>query len=215
MITIIDEQGNETDLLGVLEKRNEEIKKSLEPKLEKFLEEKAQNAVLKKTDKLGYRFAKQIHLELSKYGRMSAEAVARLDYDTIDAYWLGYLALTAHFNEFFEIIDNRQLFITYMGINSRIYEQLQKSQDEDIKNLIQFIEDSFIGFGFMATESGNASASAIKQRLGAKGAGHSVISASEEMLANAVSGDTKSPAELMREIERITGGGTPKLTGGK
>lgn len=213
MITIIDEQGNETDLLGVLEKRNEEIKVALAPILDEFLEEKALNTALKKTDKLGYRFTKQIHLALSKYGQMSAEAVVKLDYDTLNAFWLAYLDLIAYYNRFFEIVDNKQTLMTYIGINSRIYSQLQKSQDEEIKNLMQLIEDSFVGMGFVATESGNASASAIKQRLGAKDVGHNVVSATDEMLAGAISGETMSPEEIMRNIQSITGGSPKKLTG--
>lgn len=215
MITIIDEHGNKTDLLGVLEKRNEEIKKSLEPILDEFLAEKVQNAALKKTDKLGYRFTKQIHLALSKYGQMSAEAVVKLDYDTLNAFWLAYLDLIAYYNRFFEIVDNKQTLMTYIGINSRIYSQLQKSQDEEIKNLMQLIEDSFVGMGFVATESGNASASAIKQRLGAKDVGHNVVSATDEMLAGAISGETMTPEEIMRNIQSITGNSTPKKLTGK
>lgn len=215
MITIIDEQGNETDLLAVLEKRNEEIKKSLEPILDEFLKEKTLNATLKKTDKLGYRFTKQIHLALSRYGQMSAEAVTKLDYDTLNAFWLSYLSLIAYYNVFFEIVDNKQTLMTYIGINSRIYTQLQKSQNEDIRNLMQLIEDSFVGMGFVATESGNASASAIKQRLGAKDVGHNVVSATDEMFAEKIGGETMTPDEIMRNIQSITGGTPKKLTGGK
>ena len=65
------------------------------------------------------------------------------------------------------------------------------------------INDSFVGLGFTASESGNADSKATKIRLGAKDVGHSVVSASEELAAQAVTG--KTPQELEREMNRILG----------
>ncbi len=192
-----------------LEIRNKEIIEKLEPTLKEFIKEKNLSYSMKKPVKLGYRFTTQLYLALSKYGQMSPDNVAKLDYDTINDFWLKFLELTAYYNRYFEIVSNRQLFCAFMGINNRIYLNLEKSQDEDIANLMRAINDSFIGLGFTAGESGEANHIAVKARLGAKDVGHNVVSASEELVANALTGQ-KSPQELDRQLARILGEELPK-----
>jgi hypothetical protein len=196
----IDENGNVVDQL---KDRNEEIKEKLEPILSAFVVEKNEMMKMKKPVKLGFRFTKQLLNVLSSYGQMTAEKVAQLDFDTINDYWLKYLELTAYYNLFFEIVDNKQLFMMFMGINDRIYKQLMNHDDEDIRNLMCTINSSYIGLGYVASESGNADSKAVTARLGAKGVGHDVVSASEEMVAQAVA--TRTPNELAKDLERIMG----------
>ena len=142
---------------------------------------------------------------LAKLGRLSAEQVAEMDYETLNDYWLKYLELTAYYNKYFEIVDNKQLFMAFVGINSRIYSQWEKSEDEDIRNLMLEINGAFIGLGFVATESGNADSKAVKTRLEAKDFGHNMVSAVEEMAVGALSGQ-KTEIELKRELAAIIGG---------
>lgn len=174
----VDENGNVIDELAL---RNEEIKGNLAEILGEFLAEKDEMKALKKATKLGYRFSKQLYYELAKYPPMSIEDFTSLEYEDIDDYWQKYLELTAYYNRYFEIVDNKQLFERYMGINSRQYLQLEKSDDEDIRNLMNSINSAFIGLGFIAAESGNADVKGVNQRLRSSGeAGHSVVTAAEE-----------------------------------
>lgn len=175
---VVDENGNVVDELAL---RNEEIKKNLAEILGEFRGEKEAMALLKKSPKLGYRFTKQIYYVLSKYPIMSVEDFANIDYDTLNDYWQKYNELTAYYNRYFEIVDNKQLFECFMRINSRQYSQLEKSDDEDIRNLMNSINSAFIGLGFIAAESGNADVKGVNQRLRSSGeAGHSVVTAAEE-----------------------------------
>lgn len=175
---VVDENGNVIDELA---DRNEKIKESLAEVLEEFRTEQNANRALKRNEKLGYRFSKQLFLELSKYPPMSVEKFAKLDYDTLNDIWLHYLQLTAYYNRYFEIVDNKQMFQCYAQINSRQYSQLEKSDDEDIRNLMNSINSAFIGLGFIAAESGNADVKGVNQRLRSSGeAGHSVVTAAEE-----------------------------------
>jgi hypothetical protein len=175
---IVDENFNVIDELA---ERNEEIKLNLADVLEEFRAEQNTNRALKRNEKLGYRFSKQLFLELSKKPPMSVDDFVSLDYDTINDYWQKYLELTAYYNRYFEMVDNKQLFECYMGINSRQYMQLEKSDDEDIRNLMNSINSAFIGLGFIAAESGNADVKGVNQRLRSSGeAGHSVVTAAEE-----------------------------------
>lgn len=175
---IVDENFNVIDELA---ERNEEIKLNLADVLEEFRAEQNTNRALKRNEKLGYRFSKQLFLELSKKPPMSVDDFVSLDYDTINDFWQKYLELTAYYNRYFEMVDNKQLFECYMGINSRQYMQLEKSDDEDIRNLMNSINSAFIGLGFIAAESGNADVKGVNQRLRSSGeAGHSVVTAAEE-----------------------------------
>lgn len=202
---IMDENGNVIDYLEV---RNEEIKEKIKPALDMFIaENKSANKMGFK--KFGYRLALQLDNVLRSYGLMSADEVANLTYEIIEDYWNKFRDLIAHYNLYFEIVPNKQLFCAFAKINNRIYSQLEKHQDEDIRSLMLSINDSFIGLGFTASESGNADSKATKIRLGAKDVGHSVVSASEEMAAQAVSG--KSPLELEREMAQILGLDMKKL----
>ena len=197
---IVDEEGNVIDELAV---RNQEIMLRLEPTLYKFLEEKESNRALKVKEKLGYRFAKQIFLVLNGYPRMTAERFASLTYEDIEDYWQKYLALTAHYNEHFEIVDNKQMLQSFMGINNRQYTELENSEDDDIKNLMNSINSTFIGLGFVAGESGNADVKATSQRMRTKGEGYNLITASEDKLIEKA--EAKSPAQMMNWLSSIVG----------
>ena len=209
---VYDENGN---LVDELANRNDEIKEKLNDILQEFITEKETNKALKVKEKLGYRFAKQIFLVINEYPRMTAEKFVELDYEDIEDYWAKYLALTAYYNRYFEIVDNRQLLQAFMGINSRQYAELENSDDEDIKSLMNSINSTFIGLGFVAGESGNADVKATSQRMRTKGEGHSLITASEDKLLEKV--EAKTPSELERQLISVIGGAveTPKLRGRK
>jgi hypothetical protein len=206
---VIDENGNRIDELA---DRNKEIKEKLAPILNEFVDEKNANKALKVKEKLGYRFAKQIFLVLNEYPRMTPEKFSELDYEDIEDYWLKYQSLTAYYNRYFEIVDNRQLLQSFMGINSRQYAELENSDDEDIKSLMNSINSTFIGLGFVAGESGNADVKATSQRMRTKGEGHSLITASEDKLIE--KSEAKSPLELERQLASIMGS-VAKLSSGK
>lgn len=189
-----DENGKEIDFLSV---RNEEIKDKLQPILDEFLEEKSNMLTMKKPVKLGYQFTKQLYMVFASYPKMPVEDFISIDYDTLNDYWLKYLELTAFYNRYFEIVDNKQTFMAFCGINSRQYNDLENHNDEDIKNLMLMINGSFVGLGFVASESGNAGR-LTKLRLEAKNVGHSVISEKEDKLLNVE--EVLSPDDLKRKM---------------
>ena len=193
---VIDENGNP---INALELKNEEVKDELAEVLQEFLDEKEQMLAIKKVARLGYRFSKQLYSKLAKYPPMSVEAFASMDYETLNQYWVYFQDLTAYYNRYFEIVDNKQLFCAYAGLNSRQYLHLERHEDEAIRGLMSCINDAFVGLGFVAGESGDADAKAISTRLRAGGeAGHSVISAVEEKIIETSEGmsDTEFEARL-------------------
>lgn len=199
---ILDENGNPID---ELEQKNREVKAKLEPILEEFLVEKKQMLAMKKVPKLGYRFMKQIMLELSHYPPMSAEDFVSLDYETVNRYYIKFSELTAYYNRHFEIVDNKNIFQRYMCINSRQYEALENHEDEQIQGVMRMINGDYIGLAWIAGESGDANPKATTDRLKASGAaGHDVTSAVEDKMIDKM-GKSSSPLELENMLNGIFG----------
>lgn len=207
---VLDEDGNPID---ELRERNDKLIENLAYKMEELRMEK--NADTKGNKRFGFRAMMQIENELMQSPIMTAEKFIELDYDDIEYYWRSFHALMSHYNMTFEIVPTRQTFMLYLGINSRMYKQLLnggENNDEDIKDLMTFIEDRLVGKAFTASESGNADAKAVTTRLRAKDVGHDVISASEDKLLDKV--DAKTPLELERQFAAIVGS-MAKLPSGK
>lgn len=208
---VYDENNNPIDELA---DRNSEIISNLHSRIEELKAEKS--ADTKGNKRFGFRAMMQIENELMQYPIMTAEIFVELDYDDIEYYWRSFHALMSYYNMIFEIVPTRQTFMLYLGINSRMYKHLLnggENADEDIKDLMTFIEDRLIGKAFTAGESGNADVKAVSSRLRAKEVGHDVISASEEKLIQVEA--ARSADEMNKEylrIMRMTE--TPKLPKG-
>lgn len=198
----VDENGNEIDYLAV---RNDEIKDKLSGALAILLEEREQDK--KGFKKFGYRMSVQLDCCLRSYGLMSADEFANIDYDTIEDNWNKFRDLIAYYNLYFDLIANKQLFCAFLRINNRMFSSLERHNNEEIRELMISINDSFIGLGFSASESGGVDSRATKLRLGAKGAGHGVISETEDRLVGTK--DEITPEMLNRQLLAITG--TKKL----
>jgi hypothetical protein len=194
----VDENGNEIDYLAV---RNDEIKEKLAPALAILLEERKQDS--KGFKKFGYRMSVQLDSCLRSYGLMSAEEFVNIDYDTIEDNWNKFRDLIAYYNLYFDLVANKQLFCAFLRINNRMFAQLERHQNEEIRELMISINDSFIGLGFSASESGGVDSRTTKLRLGAKGAGHGVISETEDRLVSTKEEET--PQMLERKLLAIIG----------
>ena len=198
MIYIIDEQGNE---INILEEKNNKIKEDLKLVVADFQKQQQYDRTGRR--KFGFQLLMQIEDKLGSYGRIKADDVVNIKADDIEEYWWNFHSLMAYFNRYFEIVPNRQTFMLYMGINSRQYRMFCDNEDEDIRSVMAFIEDRLVGKGFSAGESGNANDKAIYNRLRSSGVGHNVTTASEEKVISAVTSQT--PNELHRQMQAILG----------
>jgi hypothetical protein len=205
--------GENGEIYDYLKEKNEGIKTSLANRMQELLAEKSKE--LKNKVKYGFRAMMQIEDELMQFPLMSAEKFSALDYDDIEYYWRSFHALMAYYNMYFEIVPTRQTFMLYMSINSRMYKQLVKGgemENEDIKELMEFIEDRLVGKAFTAGEIGDADSKALNSRLRAKDVGHSVITASESQLIETA--EKTSPLDIAKRLEAVLGG-SYKLPKGK
>lgn len=195
----LDENGKPYDYLAV---RNDEIKGKLEYALSILLDEREQDK--KGFKKFGYRMSVQLDSCLRGYGLMSAEEFVNVDYEEIEDNWNKFRDLIAYYNLYFDLVANKQLFCAFFRINNRMFARLEKHDNEEIRELMLSINDSFIGLGFSASESGGVDSRATKLRLGAKGAGHGVISETEDRLVGGKDEDV-TPEILERRLFVITG----------
>jgi hypothetical protein len=200
----VDENGKEIDYLEV---RNEEIKEKLKPSLDILLKEKSTDS--KGMKRFGYRMTVQIDNCLRSYGLMSADEFVNLSYEDIEDYFNRFMDLISYYNLFFEVVANKQLFYSFARINNRMFSQLENHQNDEIRSLMIFINDSFVGLGFSASESGSADSRATKFRLGAKDVGHGVITETEDRILNSATEET--PQELARRLSAVLGKNIKKL----
>lgn len=192
---VVDDNGNVVDELAL---RNEEIKANLEPKLQHFIEK--QEADIKGKHKWGFQFQMQIVEELNKYPLMTTERFSEITADDIWDYYKKFHSLMAHYNMHFEIVPNVELFMGFMGINMRMYLNLKEggfNEDEEIKDIINFLETNVLGNSWGAIDHGNADVKAVSKRISAKGV-HEVVSAVEQEAIDKARGMTDD--ELAKKL---------------
>ncbi len=193
-----DENGNKID---PCKEKNEEVIAKLEDVLQEFLQEKQSLLAMKKQPKLGYRFMKQIMLQLAQYAPMSLKEYLDLDYETVNHYYVKFSELIAYYNRYFEIVDNKNIFMRYLGVDVNQYERLENHEDERIVKVMRMVDGDYVGLGWVASESGEADVKATTSRLRASGgAGHSVVSAAEEKVIDSNKGwsDTEFESRLLK-----------------
>ncbi len=196
----IDEKGDRCNPLAEqLAERNEEIKAKLSEAYEILKKEKEACRALKSKEKFGGRFAIQLERVLSSYGLMTVQEVSNITYEQIEANYNAFIDLIAYYNLSFEIVPNKQLFQSFLRINNRIYTNLEKSQDDDISDLMLSINDRFISIAFMSSESGNADGKATLNRLTMHDAGHGLIKENEKQVIDKV-GEGMTDVEFEQKL---------------
>lgn len=203
----IDESGKVIDRLA---ERNDEIIGKLKNSLDMLLKEKKENECRRRPQpiRFGYRFEMQLNCVLRQYGIMTADEVCKIDYDTIENNFYKYLDLIRYYNQFFEVPCFKQDFCAFFRINERIYRKLETSQDEDIKNLMQSINDTWIGLGFAAGEAGNMDSKAIMSRLKIKDSGQNLVENAFDATINITARKDATPMELDRKLQQVISGAT-------
>ncbi len=142
-----------------LDDKNDEILKNLQATLDKQVQKKEQNMYLKKPFQL--KFGSVITnklLELFRgYGLMKSELVDVIDADDLQDCYLHFMALINKISEQIEITPTKPLFCAYMGITVKIFNNLAKSKDDEVKYWLDAINGDFTHSLFDSSMNGNAS----------------------------------------------------------
>lgn len=148
---------------------------------------------------------KQIMLQLAKFSPMKVQEYVEIDFETINHYYIKFSELIAYYNRYFEIVDNKNIFMRYLGVDIDQYQRLENHSDERIRRVMRMVETDYIGMGWVAGESGEADVKATTTRLRASGgAGHSVITAVEEKALDKF-GELPSNNEIDQEFNAVFG----------
>ena len=141
-----------------LDDKNVEIYENLKETLENQLQKKEQNMYLKKPFQL--KFGAVITnklLELFRgYGLMTQNNIENIDASDLQDHYLHFMALINKISEKIEITPTKPLFCAYMGITVKIFNNLAKSQDDDVKYWLDAINGDFTHSLFDSSMNGNA-----------------------------------------------------------
>lgn len=200
---VLDENGEPID---ELKNRNAAIIARLQQICDEFILEDKKDIKGKK--RYGFRMLQYIEDELNERCPLMTESqFEELEVEDIEYYWKRFHNLITHYNRYFEIVPNRQMFMAYLGVNSRMFALLKKggnNDDEVLSDMMLFIDDKLTGKGFSAGENGNADPKALSKRLSASGmAGHGVISATDNKLLGDDE-EVSSAAVMLRQAADIS-----------
>ncbi len=139
--------------------KNKEIFEKLQPVLDIQLKKKEQNMYLKKPFQL--KFGAVINnklLELFRsYGLMDDGDIETLDADDLKDFYLHFMELVNGISESIEITPTKPLFCAYMGITTKIFNRLEKSNDLEVKKWVDAINGDFVHSIFDSSLQGNGS----------------------------------------------------------
>lgn len=202
---IMDEEGNQ---YSPLLERNETIISALAQVVERLEQEQKLCRTLKSKEKVGYRFGTQLYSKLKSFGSLSVQDINDITCEQVEANFDAFLQLIAHYNLTFEFVPNKQLFCAFMGITNSVYVSLLNSDDPEMRNLMNGIDDAILYFGLSASENGNADGKAVYNRISAHGVGHDVVKSSEQKMIETIG---KTPAEMQKRLYAFFGNDNPKL----
>lgn len=202
----LDENGNVgvSPLAEKLAQRNEEIKEMLKDDYEALKEEKRVCRVMKSKEKVGGQFSIILNRAFRSYKMLTSQEVIELDYDSIETYWNAFLDIVSYYVITMDFLPNKQMYQRYMGINERIYKQLQNHSDSDIRDLMASIEEDIYAFACAGGESGNADGKATLNRLTMHGVGHGLIKETEKQALDKF-GELPSNNEIDQEFNAVFG----------
>lgn len=101
-------------------------------------------------------------------------------------------------------IPSIENFCMFMGWTAQVYKQMLNDSPEDIKAVMQMVDDFIIESQMAAGQLGYSKASLTKFRSQIAGNhGQNFVTQKEENDNNKSAGKTKSPEELQRELENM------------
>jgi len=212
MNIVLDENGN---TVNVLQERIDELREKLKPLYDKLLVEKAENEERKKPLNLrwGYRLASKMSCILRQNGIRKTYEIPDITYETIFEHFTAYMELVAEYNEHFDFPANKQDFCALLQITERTYNNLCKHEDDEIKLLMESINDYLNGLGFHAGEGGNLNDRATMSRLKIREAGQGLVE-NDATITILDKTEKESPLELQNQLNRLLGTAVQQIENG-
>ena len=160
-----------------LKDKNAEILENLQETIAVQKEKQEANSGSKKGAMLKFGAAVNNKLlELFRsYGLMPEGLLENLEADDLQEYYLAFLELMNTVSKDIELTPTKPLFCAYMGITTKIFNNLERGRDPYIRNWIDAINGDFAHSLFDSTMNGNASEKAALAYVATKDYGQEAV----------------------------------------
>ena len=184
-----------------LQERNKDLIQALKPCADRMENEWNANFTRKKPLRLGSTLTQNIYTALTKYPLMSMNEYNMLDEIDLETYYQYYMQFISTYS-LFEVANTKQLFCAYMRITvSKFNYLMEKSDNENLKEYANYINDNINGLIYASAETGNTDSRSALTRGKIKKDGQNLVEVREEVSVQVSQAET--PEQLMARANKI------------
>ena len=184
-----------------LQERNKDLIQTLKPCADRMENEWNANFTRKKPLRLGSTLTQNIYTALTKYPLMSMNEYNMLDEIDLETYYQYYMQFISTYS-LFEVANTKQLFCAYMHITvSKFNYLMEKSDNENLKEYANYINDNINGLIYASAETGNTDSRSALTRGKIKKDGQNLVEVREEVSVQVSQAET--PEQLMARANKI------------
>ena len=184
-----------------LQERNKDLIQTLKPCADRMENEWNANFTRKKPLRLGSTLTQNIYTALTKYPLMSTNEYNMLDEIDLETYYQYYMQFISTYS-LFEVAHTKQLFCAYMRITvSKFNYLMEKSDNENLKEYANYINDNINGLIYASAETGNTDSRSALTRGKIKKDGQNLVEVREEVSVQVSQAET--PEQLMARANKI------------
>lgn len=184
-----------------LKARNDELFLKLKPKYEEANQQFLLNDARKKPLRVGSMLTQNIYTALATYPLMTLGEFEMLDEIDLETFYQYYMQFIAEYS-LFEVASTKQLFCAYMRITvSKFNYLMEKSQNENLKEYANYINDNINGLIYASAETGNTDSRSALTRGKIKNDGQNLVELRDEI--NVQVSQVESPEQLLAKANKI------------
>ncbi len=184
-----------------LKARNKELCEMLKPKYDEASEQFELNNARKKPLRVGSMLTQNIYTALATYPLMSQGEFDMIDEIDLETFYQHYMQFISEYS-LFEVASTKQLFCAYMRITvSKFNYLMEKTQNENLKEYANYINDNINGLIYASAETGNTDSRSALTRGKIKNDGQNLIEVRDEV--NVQVSQVESPEQLLSRANKI------------
>lgn len=184
-----------------LKARNDELFVKLKPKYEEANQQFLLNDARKKPLRVGSMLTQNIYTALATYPLMTLGEFEMLDEIDLETFYQYYMQFIAEYS-LFEVASTKQLFCAYMRITvSKFNYLMEKTQNENLKEYANYINDNINGLIYASAETGNTDSRSALTRGKIKNDGQNLVELRDEVSVQV--SQVESPEQLLAKANKI------------
>lgn len=184
-----------------LKARNDELFAKLKPKYDEASQQFSLNATRKIPMRVGNMITQNIYTALATYPLMSTSEFEMLDEIDLETFYQYYMQFIAEYS-LFEVATTKQLFCAYMRITvSKFNYLMEKTQNENLKEYANYINDNINGLIYASAETGNTDSRSALTRGKIKNDGQNLVELRDEISVQV--SQIETPEQLLAKANKI------------